>query len=194
MPLDAKSASRQNFASLESCLVEGDPEQRLHERGARRKALVTSVFLQAAVLAPVIIVPLFAKPARLLYEFMTPIPPYRHVSGRTQTTQAPHGEVRHVCVTCFASHPSNLALYNRAESTNLGPIEEPGLGDIPVVPCPTCINVPTPGPRPPVPEAPREKRLHVTHVDPAMLIRRVEPVYPTLARKSVEPAKSNFAR
>jgi hypothetical protein len=97
MPLDPESAPRQSFASLQSCLVEGDPEQRLRERRVRRKALATSVFMQASVLAVVILVPLFAKPARLITGFTTPVPPYRPVSGRTHVTQRPHGEVRRFC-------------------------------------------------------------------------------------------------
>jgi len=184
MPLDPESAPQQSFASLQSCLVEGDPEQRLRERQVRRKALVTSVFMQAGILAVVILVPLFAKPARLITGFTTPLPPYRPVSGRTHATQPPRGNVRHVCVTCFNSHPANLAANNRMEPTNLEqPIQEPGPGDIPSVPCPSCFNIPTAGPTAPAIEAPREKRLHVTHIDPAMLIHRVEPVYPTLARQ-----------
>lgn len=184
MPLDPESDRRQSFASLQSCLVEGDLEQRLRERRVRRKALVTSVFIQASALALLILVPLFAKPARLFTVITTPVPPYRHVSGQTHATQPPRGDVRHVCVTCFNSRPANPATNNRVESSNLEqPIQESGLSDIPSAPCPSCIDVPTAGPRAPVVETPREKRLHVTHIDPAMLIHRVEPVYPTLARQ-----------
>ena len=184
MPLDPESGPQQSFASLQSCLVDGDPERRLRERRVRRKALVTSVFMQAGILAVVILVPLFAKPARLITGFTTPLPPYRPVSGRTHATQPPRGNVRHVCVTCFNSHPANLVADNRVEPSNLEqPIQEPGPGDIPSAPCPSCINIPTAGPTAPAIEAPREKRLHVTHIDPAMLIHRVEPVYPTLARQ-----------
>jgi protein TonB len=184
MPLDPESAPQQSFASLQSCLVEGDPEQRLRERRARRKALVTSVFMQASILVLVILVPLFAKPARLITGFTTPVPPYRPVSGRTHTTQPPRGSIRHICVTCFNSRPSNLANDHRVESSNLDrAIQEPGLGDIPVVQCPSCINIPAAGPTAPPIEAPHEKRMHVTHIDPAMLIHRVEPVYPALARQ-----------
>ncbi len=66
MSLDPKFVTRQNFGSLQSCLVEGDLEQRTRERRVRRKALITSVLLQASVLAALILVPLFAKPARVL--------------------------------------------------------------------------------------------------------------------------------
>src|SRR6202023_304248 len=82
--LDPKSVPRQNLGSLQGCLVEGDPEQRARERRVRRKALVTSVFVQAGLLAAVILVPLFAKPAHLERPIVTPIPPYRHVAARAE--------------------------------------------------------------------------------------------------------------
>ena len=184
MPLDPESIPQKSFASLQGCLVEGDPEQRLRERRVRRKALVTSVFMQAGALAALILVPLFAKPEHWITGIMTPVPPYRHVSGRTHATQPPRGDVRHVCVTCFNSRPANPATNDRVESSNLQqPIQDSGLSDIPSAPSPSCIDVPAAGPRAPVVETPRETRLHVTHIDRAMLIHRVEPVYPTLAKQ-----------
>jgi periplasmic protein TonB len=186
MSLDPESVPLQNLGSLQGCLVEGDPEQRIRERRVRRKALITSVLLQASFLAALILVPLFAKPERLVTTITTPIPPYRHVSGQTHTTQRPHSDVRHVCVTCFNSRPANLEANNRVESSNLEqPIGDAGSSDIPPVPCPSCIDIPTVGPQRPVVSEPRRERpllLH-THIDPAMLVHRVEPVYPTLARQ-----------
>jgi protein TonB len=186
MPLDPESAARNSFASLQSCLVEGDPQQRLGERRVRRRALAMSVFTQAGVLAVLILVPLFAKPARLFTVVTTPVPPFRQVSARTHATSPPRGDVRHICVTCFNSRPSNPEANNRIESNSAEqPIQEAGLSDLPAVPCstPSCINIPIAGPRAPGIETPREKRMHVTHIDPAMLIHRIEPLYPTLARQ-----------
>jgi protein TonB len=185
MSLDPKSAPRQNLGSLQSCLVEGDPEQRARERRVRRKALITSVLLQAGVLAALILVPLFAKPAHLVMAIATPIPPYRHVSGQTQTPERPRTDVRHICVRCFNSRPATLDT-NRVESSALEePAQDIGSGDIPAVPCPSCINIPAAGPQAPAVSEPRRQRpqLLVTHIDPAMLVHRVEPVYPTLARQ-----------
>ena len=117
------------------------------------------------------------------------LPPFDPPPGYRQPApppyaQPPRGNVRRICVTCFNSHPANLAASNRVEPSNLDqPIQEPGPGGIPSVPCPSCIDIPTAGPTAPAPETPREKRLHVTRIDPAMLVHRVEPVYPTLARQ-----------
>jgi protein TonB len=188
MSLDPKT--RQNLGSLRGCLVEGDPEQRARERRVRRKALITSVLLQASVLAALILLPLFAKPARLVTGITTPIPPYRRVEGQTRTPETPRTDVRHFCVRCFNSRPANLETNRRVDSSTS---EEPILGnsEIPAVPCPSCINVPTAGPQAPTVSEPRRQRapLTITHIDPAMLVHRVEPVYPTLAKQLGRPGR-----
>lgn len=187
MSLDPKSVSPRNLGLLQACLVEGDPEQRMREKRVRRKALITSVLLQAGLLAMVILVPLFAKPARLLMTITTPIPPYRHVVGETGRRIRTRTDIRHVCVTCVTSHPAPLETNSRAvSSSNLDQsIQDIGPGEIAAVPCPSCINIPTSGPERPVGNEPqREKpRLVHTQINPAMLIHRVEPVYPTLPRQ-----------
>jgi protein TonB len=186
MSLDPKAVSQQNLGSLQSCLVEGDPEQRARERRVRRKSLIISVLLQASFLAALIVVPLFAKPERLVSIISTPIPPYRHVSGHTHTTQTPPASIRHVCVTCFNLRPTNPDANNRVESTNWDqPIDDPGLGEISAAPCPGCIHIPVAGPqRPAIAESVRQRPRTVhTQLDPAMLIHRIEPVYPTLPKQ-----------
>jgi protein TonB len=186
MSLDPKSVPRQNLGSLQSCLVEGDPEQRARERQVRRKALITSVLLQASVLAALILVPLFAKPARLVTTIATPIPPYRHIEGQTRTPETARTDVRHICVKCFNSRPANLEKNSRVESsTPEEPVQGFGNSEIPAVPCPSCINIPTAGPQAPTVSEPRRQKASrlVTRIDPAMLVHRVEPVYPTLARQ-----------
>lgn len=186
MSLDPKSVPRENLGSLQSCLVEGDPERRARERRMRHKALITSVLLQASVLAALILVPLFAKPARLVTAIATPIPSYRRVDGQTRTPERPRADVRHICVTCFNSRPPNLETNNRVESSNIEePLHDFGDTEIPAVPCPSCINIPTAGPQGPIVSEPRRQKPQLvhTHIDPAMLVHRVEPVYPTLARQ-----------
>lgn len=185
MSLDPEFAPRQNLGSLQICLVEGDPEQRARERRVRRKALITSVLLQAGVLAALILVPLLAKPERLVTAIATPIPSYRHVDGQTHQTEKSHTDVRHICVTCFNSRPATLDANNRVAANSLEePNQDIGPG-VPAVPCPSCINIPTAGPQTPIVSEPRRQKppLVVTHIDPAMLVHRVEPVYPALARQ-----------
>jgi protein TonB len=191
MPFDPESVPRPNLGSLQSCLVEGDPEQRARERRVRRKALITSVFLQASFLAALILVPLFAKPAHLAMAMMTPIPPYRHVAARAENVQRPQIEIRRVCVVCFNSRPAPLSAASRQESSEpVDPFANSSTSGVATGPCAAssgCIDIRAEGPRPPVTsEARRDKPkvLHETHIDPAMLIHRVEPVYPTLARQT----------
>lgn len=186
MSLDSEvtPTSSQVLGSLQSCLVEGDPEQRRRERRVRRKALFTSVLLQATLLAVVILVPLFAKPARLITSIVTPVPPYSRTSGETQPVRrTPQTNVRRVCVTCIGAHPAPLTPNEPIPLNEPAPIQDPGIGDIPgTLPCPSCVPGGM-GPHPPAPTEPRREKPPriVTRLDPAMLIRRIEPKYPTLA-------------
>ncbi len=52
---------KESLGSLSGCLVDGDAEQRTRERRVKRRALAISIFLQSAVLAALILVPLFGK-------------------------------------------------------------------------------------------------------------------------------------
>ena len=186
MSLDPESVPRHNLNPLQSCLVEGDSEQRDRERRLRRRALITSVFLQASLLAALIFVPLFAKPAPLAIARITPIPPYRGVPVRVQDPVRPMGETR-VCVGCFdlTLHPARPTPIPGTESNSVEPIGN--LDGPPAPPCSGCIDIgTTEGPRPPATiETRRDKPrvLHPGHIDPAMLIRRVEPTYPTLPKQ-----------
>jgi len=187
MALDPEAVSRQNLGSLQSCLVEGDPEQRARERRVRRKALISSVLLQASALATLVLVPLFAKPERLVREIATPVPPYRHVAERVSDTRRPRTEVRRVCIVCFNSHPTNLTAASSPDPVQPGDSigNLPG-GSVPI-PCAGngCIDIRTEGPKPPTTETRRDKPrlVHEPGISPAMLTHRVEPVYPTLAKQ-----------
>ena len=186
MSLKRESVSKPSLGSLQGCLVEGDPEQRRRERKIRRRALVLSVLLQGAVLLALVLVPLFAKRPRLGMTITTPMPPYRRAAGATPTRPIPDGGVRRVCVVCFSSRPATLTSNSRTESSQIEGAPQ-NLGDgIPTVACPECINIGrAEGPRPPyVPESREMPRIvHQTRIDPAMLIHRVEPVYPTLPKQ-----------
>ena len=186
MPLESETASSsaQTLGSLQSCLVEGDPEQRRRERRVRRKALFTSTVLQACILAGVILIPLFARPTRLIGTIVTPIPPYSRTSGDTQRVRATRSHVRGVCVTCVNAHPAPLNQNERIAPPE--PIDDPGPEFGGSVPCPTCVpggsEIPRPAP-PTEPHRDKPPRI-VTRLDPAMLVHRVEPVYPILPRQT----------
>jgi protein TonB len=188
MSLESESVSHPALGSLQSCLVEGDSEQRARERRVRGKALTTSVLLQASFLAVLILVPLFAKPAHLVRPMMTPIPPYRAVPDTAGTVRQPQPATRRACFTCFNPNPRPVTLTPASTQNTHQPVDpfEQTDGTVPA-PCPGCINLGAKdGPRPPVPSEPRREKPRIVHtqISAAMLIHRVEPTYPTLARQT----------
>ncbi len=186
MSAEHNFVSSQDLGSLQGCLVEGDPEQRRRERKIRRRALVFSVMLQSAVLLALVLVPLFAKPPRLGTTITTPVPPYRRGAAPTSATPIPERGIRRICIVCFSSRPSNLTPDSRTDSSPMDGVPQ-NLGEGVPIPCPECINIGrNAGPQPPRIVESREtppRIVHQTHIDPAMLVHRVEPVYPTLAKQ-----------
>jgi len=173
--------AREEFGALSGCFVEGDPEQQRGQRRVKRRALALSVSLQIVALAAIILLPLLGKAERISLAIATPIPPYRHYSRPVvkRPSTAPQTQPSS-CRFCFSPHfrPVASSHDNPANSGTEGPGDEipiPGTGGP--------DNVPLVDPRPstpPPPAPPPVKRL-VTHLEPAMLVHRVEPVYPHLA-------------
>jgi TonB family protein len=185
---NAMQSSVRQMDALRGCLLEGDAEQTQRERKVRRRALVTSTLLQAAVLLAVIAVPFFGKVERIALANVMPIPPYRpYNSGVRQHTVSdpqPAGARHTFCLFCPATpavRPAGTGNDHAVGDSNpLGDPEDPG------VPCTGCIDIVGKGP---IPKAPnvitaRPAIVKFTHIDPAMLIERVEPVYPTLAKQT----------
>jgi protein TonB len=188
MPVEPQPVPNESSGFLKGCLVDGDAEQQMRERHVRRRALVISVALQGAALATLILVPLFGKPARIAFASYIPLPPYHHSSGATRV-EASHEQqrrfMRTVCVTCPLLRPSAPTSRFSADPPTepLPPGTPTGPGAD--APCPGCVNIDRTesGPQPPSDAPTRTERVHMTHLDPAMLIHRVEPVYPTLPRQ-----------
>ena len=184
----------EGLGSLRGCLVEGSAAQRTQERKIRRRALAISVVLQSAVLALLVLVPLFSKAERISFTILTPIPPYSRYRSTSHNTAAqpprPHGQ-QNICRFCAPPNiPPTIVTHDRTSSgddANEAPIEGfgqgiPGGGEglIPLADPnangPRRENIETRV------ETPRI--LHVTRIDPAMLLSRVEPEYPALARQT----------
>jgi|SRR5882724_3008311 len=174
----------EEFGALAGCFVGGDAEQRRRERRIKRRALAISITLQAIVVAAIILLPLFGKGERIAMAYPVPIPPYspyashqeRQIASRPQPQQ-------NSCHFCEPPRIPRGIVMRDPQTTNGGsetPSEFDGLsgsGDpngIPIID--TRHNVTPPPPQPDTPQIVR-----VTHLDPAMLRQRVEPVYPTLA-------------
>jgi periplasmic protein TonB len=187
-PGPSSSASPQNdFGSLQGCFVEGSPEQRKRERRIRRRALIISVAAQVAILAAIILIPLFGKPESIAHASVMPLPPYFHRSGpaHPQPPRDPGPHIVHIIEEHFFA-PTNIPKRPPApdpigeEPEGLGFPTGPGAS----TPCVGCITLddnrhqPPPPPPPPTPH-----RLLVAHLEPAMLIQRVEPIYPALSKQ-----------
>jgi periplasmic protein TonB len=195
MPLSSREVSEkipaQSLGSLKGCLVQGDADQRSRERRVRRRSLAMSILIQTAVLALLILLPLFGKTQRIALAIATPIPPYGHPPQHSAGTTRPRPEP--------PTNPGNPYIFrtptNRPVSpsnTKESPIGPPGLDPGGIEgesgpECSWCINIGGKnGPRPPQPVIdPTQKTrvVRMTTLDPAMLLRRIEPVYPPLARQ-----------
>jgi protein TonB len=194
MACESGTTSRQELGSLRSCLVEGDPEQRARERRIRRKSLIGSVVLQGSLLTAVILAPLFAKPSVLLTPSIAPIPLYRQIPPHTQNSPRPTDPSRRVCIVCLQLRPADLTTNNRIPSTQpVDPLVDMSGDIVPGGSCvgSGCINLRMEGPRPPVATEPRREKPRIVHtqISAAMLIRRVEPEYPVLARQLGRPGR-----
>lgn len=197
MPHDSQRVSEtspnESLGSLGSCLVEGDPEQRSRERRVRRRSLMISILTQAAVVALLILLPIFGRTERLaLSKTFTPIPPYGHAphhpTGITTHTTI-HNTIFHGTITLFSPTPRPANPGNSGVDTDGPPnIGDEGVGGGAGPACSWCVDIGgrNSGPRPPQPTVERASKPSViqkTTIDPAMLIRRIEPVYPQLARQ-----------
>jgi TonB family protein len=187
MSLESRPVSGERRGSLQSCLVEGDPEQRLRERRVRRRALVISIAMQSTVLAALVVIPLFARPARIALNAV-PVPPYYHSTRqRTSTTEIhPPRQQHNVCRVC-PTMPLAPTIPTHDTPAEIADVPGVPIPDVPEIPGGIRMPDPRDGLRAPPPRQPRAETsshvVHTTHIDPALLIHRVEPVYPILAKQ-----------
>lgn len=185
MAVERPSGTEENLGSLRGCLVEGNPEQRKRERRVRRRALLASVLVQGTALIALLLIPLFAKPAKLVQAYM-PVPVYSHAGPKPTHPEVEQPHVRpprNVCRFCPPlGIPSTIVTHDAAPpdtDTASVPIPGEGLSFTGQIP----LSAPSKVVPPIETHVERPHVVHVTHIDPAMLIHRVEPVYPTLARQ-----------
>jgi periplasmic protein TonB len=185
-----EAISSENLGSLRGCLVDGDAEQRHRERGVRRRALAISVLLQSAALTVLVLVPLFARTERIAMKDFVPMPPYGRPSHPARGNSR-HNDGRQITPDRgFVFHPPTQNPHPRS-AANEDPLGPEGFGPTGNQPsdgpgCTGCviIGIDPRGPVPPQQQTEISKRpqvVHLTTIDPAMLIRRVEPAYPPLA-------------
>ena len=187
----SEGVSEDGLGTFRGCLVEGDPEQRRRERTIRRRSLAISIVLQSTVLAALIAVSLFGKAERIAFANVTPVPPYsgyRHAMRPSGPVRPPAPGPTKPCRFC-PPKPGPIARHDSSATTvpsddNALP---DGIGDavgagVPDGLIPLTDRRPSP-PNNPERQVARRKIVHMTTIDPAMLIHRVEPVYPALAKQ-----------
>lgn len=170
--------------TLSGCLIDGDLAENAREKKIKRRAIAISVVLQTAGLTALVIAPLFAKPAELTERIAVPIPPYSHHGApraRAETATDPITAPR--CVYCVRNISPIIQTRDGSLSTSEPPgtntIDLPGSG-----PSTDLLNLVDPRWQPMRPDDPPQKRrIHETSIDPAMLTRRVEPIYPALPKQ-----------
>jgi protein TonB len=188
----SEASPKESLGSLSGCLVDGDAEQRTRHRRVKRRALAISIFLQSAVLAALILLPLLSKAERISPKIVTPMPPFSHyhnASHRPDVQPPRHHSQQNVCHICPPREiPHSIAITDDRSSKSETD-DAPSIGDnIPgaidsVIPLSDSRQRVLP---PPIAErqTTRPQIVHITTIDPAMLIHRVEPTYPFLAKQT----------
>jgi TonB family protein len=184
----ASTRNKENYVVLRECLIGGDAEQSRRERQLRRRSLMVSTLLQALVVLAIVTVPFFGKVERIALANVMPIPPYHPYGGPSHprpTTPAPNLDARPTfCFMCPPAHPTNRSAGGNQRSSDSETGDVGSLEENTTSPCSSCIIIgKTEGPRPPENPVGIPSVVRMTHIDPAMLIERVEPAYPPLARQ-----------
>ncbi len=161
-------------SAFRDCLVDGNSEH----------ALAISISLQTAGLAVLVLAPLLAKPAELAMRIVPPMPIYRSQPVHHVISDPVQPTVQGPCFKCAVnSRPDAHPVDSRSTAIDQGE----GTIDIgtPTGSDDSGLNIFDPRKQPTKPDTQqvRPQIMHVTRVDPAMLVRRVEPVYPPMARQ-----------
>ena len=179
----SRRIAKETFGSLSGCMVEGNAEQRVRERFIRRLSLGLSVGLQALFFAVVLIAPLFGKTEKISH-VVTLLPPYGPQQRHHETVRHNSHAYKTECTYCFSSIRPISPMQNVSRNDNTpGDSEPTGFGNTPGT---GLIPMEGPGRTPQPPDDPAEKlpkRVHVGTIEPAMLTRKIEPIYPALARQ-----------
>jgi len=180
------------------CLLDQNDEAGRRARRLRRRTLLISIVIQAVILTLLLLRPLFgAEEIRMTARFI-PLPPYRGgAPGPASPAHRPTHPPAHPVVPAphpfvFVPQPAHptSAVENTAPEIGAalpglsggdGPGDPNGLIAIPGM---TGGSHPLPIPPPPPAEAPRQGPIRKpSEVQEALLIERVEPQYPPLARQ-----------
>ena len=166
------------------CLVEGSAEDKKRGRKVKRRAIAVSIVLQSAGLTALVIAPMLAKPAKIRTTNALPIPPYSRVKPVRTDTSATTQPPRRVCVVCpqFGVRPITPITGHTDASTG----DPPQDGFVTATPGgregPSIFET-RPQPTRPIEPPRQQKRIHEAHIDAALLVQRVEPMFPPILKQ-----------
>ena len=181
-----------DLGSLSECLVDNDPAVRVRARRLRSKALVLSVAPEALILAALLLWLLIAPGVLTAHYVVTPAPPYSGGGAAHHEQTAMHpphsSSFPRICLALCAPEVHPQAPASASEAPDIGLNEsqggegpgQPGIG-------PGFLTGGT-GDRVLAPEPPHAEPPHVRPtrmsegVMAAMLVNRVDPQYPKIAR------------
>ncbi len=192
-PEQPSEQTQQPSEFLNRCLVDGDTAEQARAKRLRRKSLLASLGIEAALLAALALVPLFALSERaLVRQVLIPLPPPRgwhsDTRARPDTGGTPPTIRKHhfpLAIVAPPTIPKNVPTNENAAtsttglaSSNAQYFDPPGI--------PGGIESLTPRSTPPLPEtahppAEHKRVVHSSVVQEALLERRIEPKYPILA-------------
>lgn len=167
------------------CLVEGSAEDKKRGRKIKRRAIAVSIALQSAGVTALVIAPMLAKPAELKVVSPMPIPPYSARPAQRQMAQTHLDRpVRQHCSFCPPTKIPPIIVTRDTDRHPYAPIGpdipigiETNAKDGLIQAIDTRVQPGLPDPQP------QQKRVSIGHIDPALLVNRVEPVFPPLARQ-----------
>jgi protein TonB len=182
--------SESTIGILGKCLVDLDLPEELRARRRKQRALVLSITLESLLLATILLFPLLGKSEKISLhaDILTPLP--RLGAARSQPTDPHIRLTEHPCHFCKqpARIPPRTPTGDPYRTTNSDPESAPsipGLGD-PHGAAEGILNTASePGPEPPVVVERRLVRQRISEpLEAAMLVHRVEPIYPPLAMQT----------
>lgn len=188
MNLEARGVPDDPTDFLRNCLVGGDPEQQHGANKVRRRAILLSVAVQAIAIAALIIFPLLGRGEHIPIKMIVEPPPFR--LGQAHPESGPSKPVEHPsmqpCLFCKTPDKPGKPTVRGPRDANSTSEQPPTFGYELLGTPDGVINglePPAHAPRPPINETAHvqdTRRVTIGHIDPAFLVRRVEPIYPPL--------------
>jgi periplasmic protein TonB len=182
-------------AAFSQCLVEPDPATAARIRHRRQRALGISAFLEVAIVAAILIWPLFATGTKLVRRVYIPIPPYGVHHAPPERTVQHHTPITTVPNCCIDRLPWPSRDRRRSPPGNFtAPVA--GIPDTDFDPGSETVNpdgligvfstetAAPPRPEPVPVHQPSAPIRRSEGVQSALLIHRVDPRYPPLALQS----------